>query len=217
MKIPSRKFLLVVIVISLSITAALGIIGVLWSGLGEVGAKMLGSVVVVDVATILTLCCARQARSAVRRAVQVTGTLSACISAVGGLYAIWVAVANSGVTEVVTRTAVVLLVLAAACAHACLLLASRPDSRPVRIVAAATMACIAAAAELIANFALFPGFDPGIGYLRALTAILILDVLGTIVVLILHGVRVPRPGPAAGAAVRHPSPHQPDAGLPAVR
>jgi hypothetical protein len=216
MKMPTRKFLLVVIIISLSITAALGITGVLWTGLGEVGGKMLGSALVVDVASILTLCCAGQARSAVLRAAQVTGTLSACLSAVAGLYALWLAAPTSGLAEVVTRTAVVLLVLAVACAHACLLLAGRPYSRPVRIVAAATMACIAAAAELIGNYAVFPGFDPGSGYLRALAAVLILDALGTIVVLILHRSRAPRSGTATGAAARHPSPGPPDAGLPAV-
>src|SRR5258708_32579718 len=101
MKMPPRKFLLFVFIISLSITAALGIIGVLWPGFGEAGGKMLGSATVVDVASILTLCCARQARSAVLRAAQVTGTLSACLSAVTGLYAIWLAVPGSGLAEVV--------------------------------------------------------------------------------------------------------------------
>jgi hypothetical protein len=192
MKIPTRKFLLVVIIISLSITAALGIIGVLWTGFGGTGGKLLVSVVVVDVASILTLCCAGQARSAVLRVAQVTGTLSACLSAVAGLYAIWLAVAGSGPAEVVTRAAVVLLVLAAACAHACLLLAWRPYSRS---------ACIAAAAELIGNYAVFPGFDPGSGYLRALTTVLILDTLGTTAVLILHRLGAPRPGTAAEAAL----------------
>lgn len=194
MKIPTRKFLLVVIIISLSITAALGIIGVLSTGFGGTGGKLLGSAVVFDVASILTLCCAGQARSAVLRAAQVTGTLSACLSAVAGLYAIWLAVAGSGPAEVVTRAAVVLLVLAAACAHACLLLAWRPYSRPACIAAVATAACIAAAAELIGNYAVFPGFEPGSGYLRALTTVLILDMLGTIVVLILHRLGAPRPG-----------------------
>jgi hypothetical protein len=215
MKMPTRRFLLVVIIISLSVTAALGITGVLWAGFGEAGGKMLGSAIVVDVASILTLCCTGLARSAVLRATQVTGTLSACLSAVAGLYAIWLAGAG-GLAEVVTRTAVALLVLAAACAHACLLVAWRPHGRPARIAAAATMACIAAAAELIGNYAVLPGFDPGSGYLRALAAVLILDALGTIVVLILHRLRAPRPGTAAGATARHPSPGPPDAGLPAV-
>ncbi len=215
MKMPTRKFLLFGIIISLSITAVLGIIGVLWTGFGEAGRQLLVSAVVVDVASILTLCCARQARPAGLRAVQVTGILSAWLSAVAGLCAIWLAVPGSGLAEVVARAAAVLLVLAAGCAHACLLLAWRPYSRPARIIAAATMACIAAAAELIGNYAVLPGFDPGSGYLRALTAVLILDALGTIVVLVLHRLRPPLSG-TAGVAARYPSPGSPDAGLPAV-
>ena len=216
MKIPTRKSLLVFIIISLSITAALGIIGVFSNGIGDTGRKALGSAVVIDVASILSLCCAGQARSAALRTVQVTGTLSACLSAVGGLYFIWLAVGGSGLAEVVTRTAVALLILAVACAHACLLLAWRPYSRLARIVAAATIACNAAAGELTGNYVVFPGFHAGSGYLRALATLVILDALGTIVVLILHRLGAPRPGTAAGTAARQPSSSPPAAGLPAV-
>jgi hypothetical protein len=216
MKWPTRKFLLSVIIVSLSITAVLGIIGVLWTGLGETGAKILGSAIGVDVASVLTLCCARPATSALHRAVQVTGILSACLGVVTGLYVIWLAA--SGLGDVMTRTAVVLFLLAAAATHASLMLAWRTDNRPMRIVVPATILCIAAATELIANYVVFPGFDPGReGYLRALSVVLILDALGTILILLLHRFGPPQSDTAAaGATVHHPSLNPSDVKLPAV-
>lgn len=216
MKWPTRKFLLSVIIVSLSITAVLGIIGVLWTGLGETGAKILGSAIGVDVASVLTLCCARPATSALHRAVQVTGILSACLGVVTGLYVIWLAARGLG--DVMTRTAVVLFLLAAASTHVSLMLAWRTDNRPMRIVVPATILCIAAATELIANYVVFPGFDPGRGgYLRALLVVLILDALGTILILLLHRFGPPQSDTAAaGATVHHPSSNPSDVKLPAV-
>jgi hypothetical protein len=207
MKWPTRKFLLNVIIASLSITAVLGIIGVLWTGLGATGAKILGTAIGVDVVSVLTLCCARQATSALHRAVQVTGILSACLSGVAGFYVIWLATPASGLGAGITRTAVALFLLAAASTHASLMLARRTYNPPMRIVVPATILFSAAAAELIANFVIFPGFDPGRGYLRALTVVLILDALGTILILLLHRFGPPRSdSAAAGVTVHHPSP-----------
>jgi hypothetical protein len=217
MKLPTRKFLLSVIIASLSITAVLGIVAVLWTSLGETGAKILGSAIGVDVASVLTLCCTGPAKSALHRAVQVTGILSACLGVVTGLYVIWRPVRASGLGEGMTRTAAVLFILAAASAHASLVLAWRTYNRPMRIVAPATILCTAAAAELIANYLAFPGFDPGRGYQGALRAVLILDGLGTILILLLHRFGPPRSDTAAaGATVRRPSPGPSDVKLPAV-
>src|SRR5712664_2197664 len=172
MKFPTRKFLLRVIIASLSITAVLGIVSVLWAGLGETGAKILGSAIGVDIASILTLCCAGPAKSALHRAAQGIGILSASLGLVTGLYVIWAAGTASGLEGGMTRTAVALLLLAAASAHASGVLAWRTYNRPMRIIAPATILCTAGVAELIANYVVFPGFDPARGYLRALMAVL---------------------------------------------
>lgn len=207
MKLPTRKFLLSVISASLSITAVLGIIGLLWTGLGEIGAKALGSAIGVDVTSVLTLCCARQATSAFHRAVQVTGILSACLGGVAGLYVIWRVTPAGGQEEGMTRAVVVLLLLAAAAAHASAVLAWRTCHRIMRTVAPATILCHAAATVLIVNYVVIPGFDPGSGYLRALTAVLILDALGTILIVLWHRFGPAQSAPAAAeAAVRHPGP-----------
>ena len=57
MKLPTRKFLLRLVIFSLSVTAVLGITGVLASGLGEIGAKILASAILADAASFLALCC----------------------------------------------------------------------------------------------------------------------------------------------------------------
>jgi hypothetical protein len=127
-------------------------------------------------------------------------------------------VTASGLVEGMTRTTVALFLLAAASTHASLILAWRTSSRPMRIIVPATILCIAAAAELIANYLVFPGFNPGgDGYLRALTVVLILDALGTILILLMHRFGPSRSDAAtAGAPVHRPSPNPSDAKLPAA-
>ena len=219
MRLPTRKFLLRLIIILLSATAVLGIIGVLWAGLGETGEKILGSAIAADAASFLALCCTGRVTSAWQRAIQVTGILSACLGLVTGIYLIWWGVNAGGLGEDVARATAVLFILAAASAHASLLLRLRSHGRLARALVAGTVICTAAAAELIANYALIPNFDPGNGYDKALTVILILDVLGTIVILLLHRFGPPRDGavPPPGVPARNPSPTPPDAELPSVR
>jgi hypothetical protein len=69
-KLPTRKFLLRFVIFSLSVTAVLGITGVLASGLGETGAKILGSAILADAASFLALCCSGRVTSSWQRAVQ---------------------------------------------------------------------------------------------------------------------------------------------------
>jgi hypothetical protein len=192
-KLPTRKFLLRFVIFSLSATAVLGIISVLWSGLGETGMKILGSAILADAASFLALCCSGRVTSAWQRAIQVTGIVGACLGLVTGLCSIWWGITAGGPGEGIGRAAAVLFILAAASAHASLLLPLRSHSRLARTVVTGTIICTAAAAELIANYALIPDFDPGNGYDKALAVILILDVLGTILILFLHRFGPPRP------------------------
>jgi len=216
-KLPTRKFLLRFVIFSLSATAVLGIISVLWSGLGETGAKILGSAILADAASFLALCCSGRVTSAWRRAVQVTGIVSACLGLVTGLFSIWWGITAGGLGEGVGRAAAVLFILAAASAHASLLLPLRSHSRLARTVVTGTVICTVAAAELIANYALIPNFDPGNAYDKALPVILILDVLGTILILFLHRFGPPRADAVPpGTPARNPSPDPPDAKLPSI-
>jgi hypothetical protein len=216
-KLPTRKFLLRLVIFSLTATAVLGIAGVLWSGLGETGTKILGSAIAADAASFLALCCTGRVTSAWQRAVQVTGTVSACLGLLAGVYLIWWGASASGPGAAIWRAAAVLFVLAVASAHASLLLRLRPHGRLARAVVTGTVICTAAAAELIANYALVPNFDPGNGYAKALAVILILDVLGTILILLLRRFGPPRAEAVpAGTPARNPSAGPPEAKLPSV-
>jgi hypothetical protein len=98
-----------------------------------------------------------------------------------------------------------------------LLLRLRPHGRLARTVVTGTVICTAAAAELIANYALVPHFGPGNGYDKALAVILILDVLGTILILLLHRFGPPRADAVPpGTPARNPSASPHDARLPSV-
>jgi hypothetical protein len=217
MKLPMRKLLLRLIMASLLITAVLGIISVLWTGLGETGTKILGSMIAADAASVLALCCTGPPTSAGHRAVRVTGILSACLGLATGVYLIWWGTTTSGPREGILRATAVLFILAAASAHASLVLPLRSLNRAARTVVTGTLLCIGAAAELIANYALFPHFGPGTGYLKALTVILILDALGTLLILLIHRFGPPRADTAPPQApARHPSPDPSDAKLTAV-
>src|SRR3974390_1287863 len=98
-KFLTRKFLLRLIVVLLSITAALGFIGVLWPGLGETGTKILISASAADAASILALCCTGRTTSALHRAIQLTGILSACAGFATAVYGIWFDVTINGVGD----------------------------------------------------------------------------------------------------------------------
>jgi len=201
-KLPMRKVLLRLVIFSLSATAVLGIISVLWSGLGETGTKILASAIAADAASFLALCCTGRVTSAWQRVIQLTGFVSACLGLAAGLYLIWWGVNAGGLGEGIGRAAAVLFILAAASAQ--------------RVVTG-TVICTAAAAELIANYALVPNFEPGNGYGKALAVILILDVLGTILILLLHRFGPPRADAVPpGTPARNPSASPPDARLPSV-
>jgi hypothetical protein len=217
-KLPTRRSLLRLAIFSLSGTAVLGIISVLWAGgLGETGTKVLGSATAADAASFLALCCTGRVTSAWQRAVQVTGIVSACLGLVAGVYLIWWGASAGGPGEAIGRAAAALFILAAASAHAALLLRLRPHGRLARTVVTGTVICTAVAAELIANYALVPNFGPGNGYGKALAVILILDVLGTIVTLLLRRFGPPRADAVPpGTPARNPSAGPPGARLTSV-
>ena len=195
MKLPTRKVPLRLVIFSLSATAVLGIISVLWSGLGETGTKILGSAIAADAASFLALCCTGRVTSAWQRVIQLTGLVSACLGLAAGVYLIWWGVNADGLGEAIGRAAVVLFIVAAASAHASVMLRLRPDGRLARTVVTGTVICTAAAAAVI----------------------LILDVLGTILILLLHRFGQPRADAVPpGTPARNPSASPPDAKLPSV-
>jgi cytochrome bd-type quinol oxidase subunit 2 len=156
------------------------------------GPRLLASTAGADAASILALCCTGAAVSVPHRAAQLAGIASTCSGLVVGLYLIWSSPVGGSTENGLLRAAAVLWIIAAASAHAALVLRWRRRGSPGRILVAGTVLCTGAAAELIANYALFPGFEPGNGYGRALAVILILDALGTILIMLIRRFGQPR-------------------------
>ncbi|HEV2376937.1 MAG TPA: hypothetical protein VGS19_32835 [Streptosporangiaceae bacterium] len=195
-----------IVVVSLLATAALGIISVLWPGFGSIFWRILATVVLTDAASLLVLACAGPAKSAPHRVAQVAGILGACLGLVTGIGVVWVSETNVA-WDGMLRASVVSLIVTVTSTHACLMLPLRPAPRIARHVVTGTVLCTVAAAELMANYAMFPGFDPGIGYLRAVAVLLILGALGTILTLLLRRFWPRHPNTAlVGAPVGDPSP-----------
>ena len=215
MKWPTRKFLLSVIIASLSITAVLGIIGVLWNRPW------------------------RNRRENTRQ--RDRGRCRECLDAVlreAGDISIAPRGAGDRHPECMPRRGYRPLCHLAGCQWPgrCHDADSRGAVPPCgRLDARLSDACMAYIQPADENrracddslyrrrrahrqLVVFPGFDPGReSYLRALTVVLILDALGTILLLLLHRFGPPRSDTAvAGATVHHPSPNPSGVKLPAV-
>ncbi len=156
--IKSRVFFFRIIIAGLSITAALGIAGVLWNGLDETGVKLIRSAIEFDVASILALLCSGPARSVPHRAVQLTGIVSALAALAIGVLATWCNLASGSLADGVGRAAAVLVILAIAATHASLVLPQRARSRLLRIVVSSTVLCTAVAAGAHCQLRALPAF-----------------------------------------------------------
>lgn len=204
---PARKLLLRISIVLLTVTAMLGVASVLWSGFGQTGGKILLSAVGADAASLLALCCAGPAVSAGHRAVQATGVLSACGGLVAGLCFLWSGpIVAGGAGEGALRAAIVLWAITVASAHTALLYPLHPLAKRGRVLVAGTALCTWAAAELVANFALIRDFTPVGAYFKALTVLLILGALGTIVIVLLHRFGPPGADRNGAGSPRTPAP-----------
>jgi hypothetical protein len=182
MQLPSRRFFLTIIVSSLALTALLGIVAILTSALGDVGSKVLGTTIAVDVAAVLALCCAGKTQDQLHKTVQFLGVLSALIALLFAIYLVWADSLFSGGSEGMLRAFGVFSVLAVAAAHSCLILPSMNYNQNVRTIVRSTLLFIAVVAELLINYFAIPNFSPGDSYGKAIGVFLILDVLGTILI-----------------------------------
>ncbi|WP_213815077.1 hypothetical protein [Glaciihabitans sp. dw_435] len=178
----ARRIAIITIIVSLSLTALVGIVA-LFSGFGEVQGKTLLTTLVVAGFAVTSLC----HLAVVGRRIQLVGFVGIAVSAaaaVVGLVLVWTDWSNVGDwIEGWLRALGVLATIAFSLAHAnlLLLLAARRN-RPFRAALYATLVMIALLAILICLPILISGFDGGDGYWRFVGVIAILDVLGTIVV-----------------------------------
>ncbi len=179
-----RRIAVVFIIVSLSITALVGIVTLLTASFGEVQAKVLLTTLLMAGFSITALC----HLAVVGRALQIVGYLGIAASALAfftGVYLIWSSWDNwSESRETILKTFAVLGVLAVSFAHANLLLLLAGRRNPfIRTSLFITVGLIGLLAALNIVPIVTNGEIPGENelYWRFLGVVAILDVLGTIV------------------------------------
>lgn len=177
-----RRIAIIVIIVSLSISALIGIVTLLTgSGFGETQGKIMLSTLVIGVFGVLSLCDLAVAG----KRYQWSGYLGIIASAVAlavGLYLIWSA-GGSEAQDTLWKTLALASIAAVSFAHAnlLLLLANRRRTA-VKVGLWATIGLIAALAILLALLIITDGDIGTDAYARLIGTVAILDVLGTIVV-----------------------------------
>lgn len=180
----ARRTAIIAIIVSLSLTALVGIITLLGGEFGETQGKVLLTTLLLAGFSISVLC----HLAVVGRTLQIVGFAGVAISTVSlvaGLLLIWGDWGNFDSIDPLLRTFGVTGVLAVSLAHAnLLLLLGQRRNRVVRTLLYITVAIIGVVALLlclpIATGGDIPG-DNADGYWRLLGVVAILDVLGSIV------------------------------------
>lgn len=198
-----RRTAVIFIIVSLSLTALVGIVTLLTASFGEVQAKVILTTLLVAGFSITALC----HLAVVGRALRVVGFVGIAVSGlalVTGVVLIWGSWNSwNSVWDSVLKTFAVLGVLALSLAHAnlLLLLGDRP-SPLIRYGLIATVALIGLLALLIVLPIVTDGRIPGDNdvYWRILGVVAILDVLGTIVLPVVS--RFTAGGRAASVTIR---------------
>lgn len=177
----ARRTAIIAIVVSLSLTALIGIITLLSGDFGETQGKVLLTTLLLAGFSITVLC----HLAVVGRTLQIVGFIGFAVSAVAlvaGLILIWSSFDN---TDGVWKTFGVFGVLAVSFAHAnLLLLLGQRRNSVVRVLLYLTVAFIALVALLICLPIITEGDIPGSEgdtYWRVFGVVAILDVLGSIV------------------------------------
>jgi hypothetical protein len=175
----TRRVAVICIIVSLSLTALIGIATLLGGAFGDVQGRIMMTTLIIGAFSVLALA---DLAVAGRRFewFGYVGILAAVAGLIIGLFFIWNLV-DSGAGW--WKTFGVVSVLAASLAHANLLLLLGERRRPVvRTGLWITIALIGVLAGMIVGLIVTDGDVSGDGYYRLLGTVAILDVLGTIVV-----------------------------------
>lgn len=180
-----RTFLLTMIV-SLSISALIGIIIFLFGDFGETEAKLLMTTLTVGGYSLTGLCCSVLYERRKYNGLAVSGMIISVIAFLYSLLAIWevIELDNAFTGEALMTLAI----LAFSTAHASLLLLITSGRPVVNVALAATMLFIALVAGMLIGLVLNGFGAVSEFFYRLLGVFAILDVLGTIVTPILHKV-----------------------------
>jgi hypothetical protein len=180
-----RTFLLSMI-ISLSISALIGIVIFLFGDFGDTEARLLMTTLSVGGYSLTGLCCSVLYEQRRFTAFAIGGMAVSVIGFVYTILAIWEVIDLD--TQMTAETLSTLIILAFSTAHASLLMQIRSEKGIVNGSLAATLVFIAIVAFMLIYLVLNGFGDAGEFFYRLLGVFAILDVLGTIVTPILKKV-----------------------------
>lgn len=172
-----RRIAIIVIIVSLSITALIGIVTLLTGSFGEVQGKIMLTTLIIGAASIIALC---DLTVLGRRVwpVGVAGLIAATLALITALMLVW----GDGSSDVMVKTCGLAAIAAVSIAHASLLLPLAERRRSsVRTGLWITVALIVLLLVLLYIAILSDGDVWSDGYAKLVGTVAILDVLGTIV------------------------------------
>ncbi|MEO7121561.1 MAG: hypothetical protein ABI400_00230 [Lacisediminihabitans sp.] len=173
-----RRVAIIVIIVSLSLTAVIGIITLITGSFGEVQSKIMLTTLIIGATSVVALCDLAVLGRRVR-IVGITGLVAAAIALVTALSLVW----GSDSSELVVKIFALAAIAAGSIAHASLLLLLSERRRSaVRTGLWITVALIALLLVLLYLAILSNGDVWGNAYAKLVGTVAILDVLGTIVV-----------------------------------
>jgi len=181
-----KKTLLITMIISLSISALIGIFVFLLGDFGDTEFSLLMTTLTIGGYSLTGLCCSVLYE---RRKFIPLALSGMAISIIGFLYTvlvIWEVFDLYG--DSTWKALIIFIILAASTAHSCLLLLIKSEKSFVRIALSATVIFTSIVAIMFIILVLNEAHDMGEFYFRLLGVFAILDVLGTIVTPILNKV-----------------------------
>ncbi len=196
-----RRIAVIAIIVSLSVTALVGIFAVLFGTFNEVQGRIMLTTGLIGVASILALCDLAALDRAFRW-LSIAGLALVGVTLIVGLILIWTDWDGGLDAEVLWKTFGLAGFAAVSAAHGSLLLLLGGRTNPVvRFGLWVTLGLIATLYLLLAALIVTNGDVGSEGYARFIGTVAILDVLGTIVVpVVALFLRDPRDGPVSAAS-----------------
>ncbi len=178
-----KKTFLITMIISLSISALIGIFVFLFGDFGETEARLLLTTLTIGGYSLTGLCCSVLYEKRKFTILALSGMVVSVIGFLFTVLVIWEAID----LDYSWKALIIFIVLATSTAHSCLLLLIKSDKSLVNGSLSATIIFISIVALMLIILVLGE-FDIGEFYFRLLGVFAILDVLGTIVTPILNKV-----------------------------
>jgi hypothetical protein len=180
-----KKTFLITMIISLSISALIGIFVFLFGDFGETEARLLLSTLAIGGYSLTGLCCSVLYEKRKFTPLAISGMMISVVGFIYTLLMIWEVIEFWD--EGSWKALIIFIVLAFSTAHSCLLLLIKSDKTLVNSALSATIIFVSIVALMLIIMTLNE-FDLGEFSFRLLGVFAILDVLGTIVTPILNKV-----------------------------